>query len=92
MVGEGKIEGRSILIGNHCDPTKAYWLNPSMFRWVETKALGFEKNEAGGYFFRPYDTTLGTPLASKSWFLSYMCNLAAVDVTKMGVIYSLALP
>ena len=92
MMGEGRIEGRKILIGNHCDPTKAFWIDFSQFRWIETKALDFEKNEAGGYFFRPVSTTLGTPLASKSWYLTYMCNFAAVDVTRQGVIENLALP
>jgi len=92
MMGKGQIEGREILIGNHCDPTKAFFIDFSKFRWVVTREIGFEKNVGGEIFFRPADPTLGTHLASTSWYINYMCNLAAIDVTRQGVIETLALP
>jgi len=93
MVGEGKIEGRTILIGNHCDPTKVGLFDPKQFRWIQVKAPTMLENpEGGGYFFNIHDTTLGSPTASKSWYFGGHCNLAAVDVTGMGVVDTLAQP
>ncbi len=93
MMGEGKIEGRQILIGNHCDPTKVAFLDYRQFRWVETKAPTMLLNpEGGGYFFNIYDTTLGSPKASRSWYFGGQTNLACVDATGLGVIDTLALP
>lgn len=93
MVGEGRIEGKNIILGNHCDPTRAYFLDFSKFRWVETKAPGFLTNpEGNGYFFNVHSTTLGTAKASQSWYFGAQIQLGCVDATGLGVIDTLALP
>lgn len=92
LLGEGKIAGRPMLIGNHCDPTKVGFVNMDQFRWVVTQEIGMLKNPAGGYFFMPMDATTGTLVASQSFYINYMCQLACVDVTKQGVIDTLSLP
>lgn len=91
--GEGVLEGRQIMKGNHCDPTKAFAVDFSKFRWIETKKPSFLTNpEGGGYFFNVHDPTLGSATASQSWYFGGQTNLGCVDVTGMGVITGLALP
>lgn len=92
LLGEAKVEGRSLILSNHADPTKVGFFNVSKFRWIVTRKLGLEPNENGGKLHRIYDTTLGTPKASHSIYMNYMCNLGCVDPTQMGVIDTLALP
>lgn len=92
LLGEGTVEGRPILAGNHCDPTKVGFLNVDSFVWIETRKITMEPNDAGGYLHRIYDTTLGTPKASHSIYINWMGQLGCKDATGMGVIDTLSLP
>lgn len=95
MFGDGKIDGRQVLIGIHADPTKVMWLDLKSFLRVEVRPIGFVKDEDGKYVYRLYGAPSGgvtAPIASQAFYLGWQGQLVCRDYTSHAYIDELTVP
>lgn len=91
MLGDVKINKKRPIVSNRANPTQFRFIRLSDFIWVTMQDIDFEKNEAGGRLHRQHNSD-GDMLTSQSIHVIYHGNLAARDMSSMGVVYNLTKP
>lgn len=96
MMGDGKVQGKDVMINIHADPTIFDWIEFDAFRRLEMTSMDFYKDPFTGSYVQPLYGTAASGITGRIAMyqisLKYQVQLAATRVVGMSYVKSLSAP